>query len=80
MTFSRDSESKKKTKNILTFPHWVADEKEIVCLIAAQGEVNTDYLCRHTEKPASQISGILTILEMKGWVRTAMGKIYIAKG
>ena len=55
------------------------DEKEIICLVGGQGEVNADYLCRQTKKPASQIAGILTILEMKGWIRTSMGKIYIAK-
>lgn len=55
------------------------DEKEIVALIEEFGEVSHDFVCNKTKKMPSQISALVTILEMKGILQTAMGKIFIAK-
>jgi len=55
------------------------DEREVIGLIEEQSEVSVDYLCRRTGKQPSEISGIVTVLEIKGLVYTFMGKIFIAK-
>jgi len=54
-------------------------EKQVVEFIAEQGEVSLDYLCRRTGGQPAEISGIVTVLEIKGIVCTFMGKIFIAK-
>ncbi|HUM55799.1 MAG TPA: DNA-processing protein DprA [Bacillota bacterium] len=55
------------------------EEKTVFGLIAENGEVTADYLCRKTGKKSSYISGIVTVLEMKGVVETSSGKIFVAK-
>lgn len=55
------------------------DEKIIYDSILNSGEVTSDYLCSNTRKPPSEVNAIVTILEMKGLVQTALGKIFIAK-
>lgn len=55
------------------------DEKRILSIVAENGEVTMDFLCRESGKPAAQVSAMVTILEMKGRIQTALGKIFIAK-
>ncbi|MGI6731456.1 MAG: DNA-processing protein DprA [Anaerovoracaceae bacterium] len=54
-------------------------ERTIYEAIREGGQVTCDYLCAYTGKPSSEINALVTILEMKGVVRTDFGKIYIAK-
>ena len=54
-------------------------ENAIFQAIIEGGEVTGDYLCACTGKHSSEVNAIVTILEMKGLVQTAFGKIYIAK-
>ena len=56
-----------------------ADEKGIVKYLLQNGEANTEQLVRTTGLSASKIHGLVTILEMKGIVSTAIGKIFLAK-
>ena len=69
----------RKCKKTDAFEALGEDEKQLIQGISSQGEVTVDQLCRGTGKSAAEIGAILTILEMKGWVQTSMGKIYIAK-
>ena len=55
------------------------DERIIYDIVLLSGEVSSDYLCNKTRKQPSEINAIVTILEMKGLIRTSMGKIFIAK-
>ena len=55
------------------------DEKKVVELLRGHGEMTQDQVCGALGKPASFVSGILTILEIKGVICTSMGKIFIAK-
>lgn len=55
------------------------DEKIIYQAIGNGGEVSYDYLYMKTGKPSAEVNAIVTILEMKGLVRTAVGKVFIAK-
>lgn len=55
------------------------DEKIIYGYILQSGETTTDSICRSTGKPPSFVNAMVTILEMKGLVQTAIGKIFIAK-
>ena len=53
-------------------------EAEVVKYIENAGEVTVNELCRQTQRPPSEINGILTVLEIKGVVCSFMGKIFIA--
>jgi DNA processing protein len=55
------------------------DEKEIYDYIRKSGETTADSICRNTGRPPKDVNAIVTILEMKGLLATALGKIFIAK-
>lgn len=55
------------------------DEITILKLLLKHGEMTADSLCRETDFTIQQVHGMVTILEMKGVVSTALGKIFIAK-
>lgn len=56
-----------------------ADEKMILEIIKNGGEVTCDDICRVMSRPAGEVNGIVTVLEMKGLVYTSLGKIFVAK-
>ena len=55
------------------------DERVIYECVRNSGETTTDAICRCTGKPPSEVNAMVTILEMKGLLQTALGKIFIAK-
>lgn len=55
------------------------DEKLILSIVSKGKEVTVNFLCKETGMAAEQIVTIIAELEMKGWVQTASGKIFIAK-
>ncbi len=55
------------------------DEREVYDYILQSGETTTDSICRSTGRPPSNVNAMVTILEMKGLLQTALGKIFIAK-
>jgi DNA processing protein len=55
------------------------DEKDLVDRLVFDGERTVDQLCKTLGKPPSHVNGLVTVLEMKGIVRTSMGKIFVAK-
>lgn len=54
------------------------DEKEVYEYILQAGETSTDLICRSIGKLPSEVNAIITILEMKGLLHTAMGKVFVA--
>ncbi len=55
------------------------DEKVIYECVRQSGETTTDAICRSTGRKPSEVNAMVTILEMKGLLQTALGKIFIAK-
>lgn len=55
------------------------DEKQLLSHINREGETSVDQLCKSMKKSPPFVNGLLTVLEMKGIVRTSMGKIFVAK-
>lgn len=55
------------------------DEAMILCLVEKYGEINSDFICNETGKSPATVNALVTILEMKGILQTALGKIFIAK-
>lgn len=55
------------------------EEALLVRILAEEGEMTADQLCRASGKPAQFISGMITVLEIKGVICTSMGKIFVAK-
>lgn len=55
------------------------DERIVYDCILRSGETTTDSICRSTGKLPSDVNAMVTILEMKGLLQTALGKIFIAK-
>lgn len=54
------------------------DEKEIFALIREGGRVSSDWIMRRTQIPCGLVLGILSVLEIKGMINRAEGKIMIA--
>ena len=54
-------------------------EMKIYSILETHGELTVDEICRALSKPPSYVSGIVTVMEMKGVVFSAAGKIFIAK-
>jgi DNA processing protein len=55
------------------------DERTIYEYVLQSGETTTDFICRSTGRQPSDVNAMVTILEMKGLLQTALGKIFIAK-
>ena len=54
-------------------------EQLIFSMLYEGGEMTVDELCRRLEKPPAYVNSIVTVMELKGAVYTALGKIFIAK-
>ena len=54
-------------------------EQLIFSMLAEGGEMTVDELCCKLEKPPAYVNSIVTVMELKGAVYTALGKIFIAK-
>ncbi len=54
-------------------------EKRIIGKLRSHGEMTVDDLCEKAGLSVSQITGLVTVLEIKGHVQTAYGKIFIEK-
>ncbi|MCI9598309.1 MAG: DNA-protecting protein DprA [Firmicutes bacterium] len=55
------------------------EELRLVEILAKEGEMTQEQLCVASGRPASLVSGMVTILEMKGVICMYLGKIFIAK-
>lgn len=56
-----------------------SDEQALVEQLIREGERTVDQLCKSLAKPTSHVNGLVTVLEMKGILRTSMGKVFVAK-
>ena len=54
-------------------------EQLIFSMLSEGGEMTVDELCCRLEKPPAYVNSIVTVMELKGAVYTALGKIFIAK-
>lgn len=54
-------------------------EMKIFSMLACRGEMTLDEICLELGKPPSYAASIVTVMEMKGVVFSALGKIFIAK-
>lgn len=54
-------------------------ERQLVKLVEQAGEVSLEYLCGKTGKGPVDMNGIVMVLEMKGFLATNFGKIFVAK-
>ena len=55
------------------------DEKKVYEALLGGGERTVDEICRQTFLAPEAVNGIVTVMEMKGIVWTALGKIFLAK-
>ncbi|MDO4552067.1 MAG: DNA-processing protein DprA [Bacillota bacterium] len=55
------------------------DEALVYRAVAGGSERSVEEIARETGKSPAEIGALVTILEMKGWVQTAVGKIFVAK-
>lgn len=55
------------------------DEKKLYEVLEQKGEATIDYLCGVLRQDAFTVSGLVTIMEMKGVISYQSGKIFIAK-
>jgi len=55
------------------------EELAVYRIMAEQGEMTAEELGFAAELPIGKVHGILTVLEMKGLIFSAMGKFFVAK-
>lgn len=55
-------------------------EMKIFNILRQDGEMGMDEICRRLGKPPAYVTGIVTVMELKGIVFSSLGKIFIAKG
>ena len=55
------------------------DERAIFNILKKEGEISLEYLCKILKKEPSKVSGIITVMEIKGLISYQLGKIFIAK-
>lgn len=60
-------------------PELSEEETRIFQHLSGQGESTVESLCRTLGLPPSQVNGLLTVMEIKGLLRTSMGKVFLAK-
>lgn len=68
-------------ENVTRKDYGVLGEEEIrlCCILEKRGEITWQMAAEAMRIPLGRMSGIITVLEMKGVVYTAMGKIFLAK-
>ncbi len=54
-------------------------EQKIFSMVLEHGEMTVEEICRMMSKPPSYVTGIVAVMEMKGFVFSALGKIFVAK-
>lgn len=54
------------------------EERQILDLLSKSGEVTIDQLAMRLGLTAGKINGLVSILEMKGLVMTALGRVFLA--
>lgn len=55
-------------------------EMKIFSMIKEYGEMTVDDICFKLKKSPAYVGSIITVMELKGVIYTALGKIFIAKG
>ena len=59
-------------------PGLSSQEKRIVGLIQREGEVSVERLCEQLRMSPAMANGLISVLEIKGTVATALGKVFLA--
>lgn len=55
------------------------EEQKVLALVLEKGEVSAEVIAQLLNQKISQINGIITVLEMKGMVKTSLGKVFFAR-
>lgn len=55
------------------------EEKQMYFLLCSHGEMSLDQLAFYLKKPVNEVGSLAIVMEMKGIVFSAMGKVFIAK-
>lgn len=55
------------------------EEKQLYFLLSSHGEMSLDQLAFYLKKPVNEVGSLAIVMEMKGIVFSAMGKVFIAK-
>ena len=55
------------------------EEQQLYDLLCSHGELSLDQLSFYLKKPVNEVGNLAIVMEMKGVVFSAMGKIFIAK-
>ena len=55
------------------------EEKQLYFLLCSHGEMSLDQLAFYLKKPVNEVGSLAIVMEMKGIVFYAMGKVFIAK-
>ncbi len=56
-----------------------ADEKAVYDIVRNEGEVTAEYIAGRLRRRTADINAVVSVMEIKGFLVTSMGKIFIAK-
>lgn len=79
LTCFPDAAINNKTDSIDILRHLGEDEYDIYSCLEEKGPLSCDLLCSILGKSPAFINGVLTIMEIKGYISYTNGKIHIAK-
>lgn len=55
------------------------EEREILDMVRRNGEMTVDSLARHMNLKISRVNGFVTVLEMKGFLKTSLGRVFLSR-
>ena len=55
------------------------DEREIYDILKNNGEITSDFIAERLNKSVPDVNAIVSVMEIKGFLSTSAGKIFIAK-
>lgn len=55
------------------------EEQKVLAVIIERGEVSAETISQVLNKKISWVNGIITVLEMKGMVKTSLGKVFFSR-
>ena len=55
------------------------EEREIIDAVRHSGEISVDALARQMNLKVSRVNGFITVLEMKGFLKTSLGRVFLSR-
>lgn len=75
--FKANSPVADQTEKTKTSPNKLTDEEKKIYDLVSESPLHLEEITHKSQLPVNKTSGILTMLELKGWVRQLSGKVFV---